>query len=388
MNRATGMPAKPLRIAYVVQQYPVPTQTFAQSDIAALQDAGHTVDVFTMKPGGGDAPANRMDRPSLRTLAGLVPGRGMLALTGWLLRHGWHRPRLLATALVCLPRADQIARYITRGDYDVVHLFWARHTALVPALLAARGAPVRRSVFVGAYDLVADDMLVELAFRHAEVLFTHAEANRPYLASRAREGQRVEVVHRGIPLPDLPDDRRIQTRWASAGALVREKGIDSVIRAFARNRGANDTLHIYGDGPQRSDLEALAAGLGVADVVTFHGHVSREALFDRLAEAGLFLLLSTKPSERLPNVVKEALWAGCAVIASDTPGIGELLPDRRIGHVVDPADNGAIDTAIGALVAQDAATAAANRALAREHVARRFSAKAAMARYAAVWNDA
>lgn len=40
----------PLTISYLFSQFPLPTQTFAVSDIAALQELGHKVVVHTMKP--------------------------------------------------------------------------------------------------------------------------------------------------------------------------------------------------------------------------------------------------------------------------------------------------------------------------------------------------
>ena len=65
-----------------------------------------------------------------------------------------------------------------------------------------------------------------------------------------------------------------------------------------------------------------------------------------MQSASIFLSLSKKPSERLPNVLKEALWAGCAVISSDTEGIQELVADPSMGMIVQPDDTQGIATAI------------------------------------------
>ena len=47
-------PANPdfraLRISYLIQQFPIPTETFAVSDVDALIAQGHHVSVYTLKP--------------------------------------------------------------------------------------------------------------------------------------------------------------------------------------------------------------------------------------------------------------------------------------------------------------------------------------------------
>ena len=54
--------------------------------------------------------------------------------------------------------------------------------------------------------------------------------------------------------------------------------------------------------------------------------------------ASYFLMLSTKPGERLPNVVKEAMFAGCICFASATPGIDELIENGVSGFIL-PSDD-------------------------------------------------
>lgn len=385
---------KPLRIAYLFSQYPLPTQTFAQSDIAALRELGHEVTVFTMKPPRGAPGAERdVRRPSLR---GALRWPDALAAAGAALPHigriiaanALSAPRTAATALASLPRAAEIADAITREGFDVVHLFWARHAGLVLPLLAARRAPAVRSVFVGAYDLVADDFLVRLSLGAADLAVSHAEINRPYLETMVPAGTPTAIIRRGIPLlPHAPHIARDRALWVTASALVPEKNVEGVIRAFAaaQARGAALRLEIYGEGPDRPRLESLCRELGCEARVTFAGHVDRAALFAAMQRASLFILLSRKPSERLPNVVKEALWAGCMVISSNSAGIEELLPDRALGLVVDPDDAEAVARAVDEVMQRDPASDDARIKAARAHVAEHFCATRNMAAYAEHW---
>lgn len=122
-------------------------------------------------------------------------------------------------------------------------------------------------------------------------------------------------------------------------------------------RWPDASLVILGDGGQRENLEALVASLGLEQSVTFLGHVSQETVLAELDLAEVFLFLSRKPSERLPNVVKEAMSCKCLCIVTETPGIEELLRDKEHGFVVskdhpleaaemiDEAFSGRVDTA-------------------------------------------
>lgn len=386
-----------LRIAYLLQKYREPTQTFVDSDIAALRADGHQVRIYTMKPGGKKYSLH-IERGVLRpTFSGVL--RWPLAL--WRLRaalpstlrsifRGFaSSPRTALFALMCVPRAAEITEQITKHREEVVHLFWSRHVALVLALLKAGNSPGLRSVFVGAYDLVEDDLLVDMALASADIVFSHSEANRSFLESRAPAGTPIEIVYRGIPLTTLEDSlSRDADTWITASALVEEKNIESVIRAFAhvRARRPGLKLRIYGEGPERNRLEACCRSLGCWDAVRFEGHVERDTLFQAMQQADCFLMLSRKSSERLPNVIKEALWAGCAILSSQSEGIEELLPDEEIGRVVDQDDQAAVNRAAEELLERDRSRDPERRERARKLIRERFCAQTNMREYAQVWS--
>ena len=111
----------------------------------------------------------------------------------------------------------------------------------------------------------------------------------------------------------------------------------------ARSRRCGSTrpeahLHVYGDGAQRAELEALAAELGTGGWPScFTGHASDTA--QAWAEADVFVLAST--NEGQPLVVLEALAAGVPVVSYDMPygprdtlalGGGMLVPDGEVAR--------------------------------------------------------
>lgn len=112
---------------------------------------------------------------------------------------------------------------------------------------------------------------------------------------------------------------------AAAGRLTRQKGFDRLVEIFSQlPRDAR--LTIYGEGPDRSALEAQIRALGLQGRVSLPGFSSD--LATAIASADFFLLPSRW--EGLPNVALESLALGTPVIASDESGVDDvakLAPD-------------------------------------------------------------
>jgi glycosyltransferase involved in cell wall biosynthesis len=152
-------------------------------------------------------------------------------------------------------------------------------------------------------------------------------------------------------------------------ALVRRKGIDVLLEAFARPRlrAAPLRLWIAGDGPERAALERRARDGGVD--ARFTGHLERAALDPLYREAGV-VVLAARRGEGLPNVLLEAMAHGRPVIATPCAGTRDLLVDGVNGLSVPPDDVAALALALGALRAgRSLATrlAAAARTTAEAH---------------------
>lgn len=129
------------------------------------------------------------------------------------------------------------------------------------------------------------------------------------------------------------------------GRLVRGKGVEVLLDALALARKSAPQLHltIVGDGPLRTLLEQHTVDRGVADHVRFTGALRGPAVNDALNGARIAVLPSTS-SEGFPVTAIEAQAAGCAVIASDVPGMGEAVEDA--GVLVTPSARGDLAAAI------------------------------------------
>ena len=123
--------------------------------------------------------------------------------------------------------------------------------------------------------------------------------------------------------------------------LVRRKGQDTLIRAWPGVRAAipGARLLLVGDGPYGDDLQRLAAGLGVADAVTFTGSVPASELPGYYAAGDIFAMpCRTRRGgldvEGLGIVYLEASSAGLPVIGGDSGGAPDAILDGETGYVI------------------------------------------------------
>ena len=139
----------------------------------------------------------------------------------------------------------------------------------------------------------------------------------------------------------------------AAGSLVPWKGFGDLIEAMASVR-ADARLIIFGEGPLRGELEARIARLGLGERVRLPGFTDN--LMKSFVRAEVFVLSSTV--EGLPNVLVQAMMAGCTPVSTDCPtGPREVLGDGRFGTLVPVGDVDAlaagIEQAIDSPIARD-----------------------------------
>jgi glycosyltransferase involved in cell wall biosynthesis len=132
------------------------------------------------------------------------------------------------------------------------------------------------------------------------------------------------------------------------GRLHRQKGFDTLMRAFAEVRRRRPArLVVLGEGPERRALERLGRRLGIADDMHMPGFAANPAAWMR--RSALFVLSSGW--EGFPNVVLEALAAGCPVVSTDCPsGPREILTDGNVGRLVPVGDFSQMAEAISATI--------------------------------------
>lgn len=162
--------------------------------------------------------------------------------------------------------------------------------------------------------------------------------------------------------PDVPT-----VAWV--GRVDPLKDLETLIRGFAlvHARRPDARLRIFGGTPRgnegyRDEMIALAASLGMAEVVAFEGRV--EVIQDAYAAGDVIALTSI--SEGFPYTVIEAMSCARATVSTDVGGVAEAVAD--VGLIVPPRDPEAFSKACLTLLndpvlREDMATRARQRVL-------------------------
>jgi glycosyltransferase involved in cell wall biosynthesis len=111
----------------------------------------------------------------------------------------------------------------------------------------------------------------------------------------------------------------------------------------------DDQLYIVGDGPLEEELHAAVAEYGLEDSVYVTGPV--DDIHGYYATADVFVASSLW--EGLPMVMIEAMAAGLPVVATDIPGLREIVVDGEAGRLVPPSSPPALAEAMCSMADAD-----------------------------------
>lgn len=268
--------------------------------------------------------------------------------------------------LTNLLRAVRQYRQIVRTfQPDIVHVHMITGAILAPALrLGDRHQVIstvhnefqRSATLMGLADkVIAVSQAVAIAMNRRGVpqRKLHVVQNGTIGSLR----QRPLEEHTAIPLS--------RPAIATVAGLYYRKGIAELIEGFDRvaSRYSGAHLYIVGDGPERSQFEALAAASPFAARIHFEGFQPQPQRY--LQSTDIFVLASRK--DPCPLAISEAREAGCAIVASRVDGIPEALDNGAAGILTRVGDSQSIAQALKTLL-EDPKTLAAWRRRAKQNL--------------------
>lgn len=152
--------------------------------------------------------------------------------------------------------------------------------------------------------------------------------------------QNIVTVYNGISISngfsEAEKDPQAPFVVGTAARLIPSKGIKILIDGvnLVHQQKQNIRLEIYGDGPQRRELEEYIAYKGMDGFIRFHGFSSElDAVYPSM---DLFVLPSLH--EGLGIALLEAMAYGVPVIGSKVGGIPEIIQAGYNGELVNPGD--------------------------------------------------
>jgi glycosyltransferase involved in cell wall biosynthesis len=375
-----SLPPPVRRVAFVLKGYPRLSETFIAQEILALEQQGLDIHIVSLRH-----PTDRTVHPVHRQI-----GAAVLYLPEYLkdaprrVFASWRRARLLPGYraarrawlydLLRDPTPNRIRRFgqalVLAAELapDIGHLH--AHFLHTPASVARYGAMLRGlawSVSAHAKDIwTIPDWEKREKLAAAAWAVTCTNEGRRHLAALAPSPGRVRLSYHGLDLDRFPpaqradpgadgSDRAHPVVVLSVGRAVAKKGYDDLLAALALLPPglAWRFVHIGGGAGARR-LRRRARRLGLDGRIEWRGARPQPEVLAAYRDADLFVLAAKIGRDRdrdgLPNVLMEAQSQRLACLATQLPGIAELIADGRTGVLVPPGDPRALAAALAALI--------------------------------------
>ncbi|WP_423210503.1 exopolysaccharide biosynthesis GT4 family glycosyltransferase EpsE [Paracoccus yeei] len=356
----------PLRLGYLIPQFPGQTHIFFWRELEALQARGvQPVLLSTRPPPPGLISHEWSAEAAARTtyLARMDPAAALGGLVrlppGDLLSAPRGEPRaFLRDMAMSIPAARRLVDHARREGIDHVHAHSCGRAALIAALAFRMGGPRYSLTLHGPLEDYGPGQRYK--WRHAafatiitEKLRVEAEVELAgYLPPRiAVQAMGVDTGRLSRDTPWQPPRPGEPLRIMSCGRLNQVKGHQDLLQAIRmlRDAGHDARLVIAGEDDAggtgyRRVIEARTAELGLDDAVTLLGAVSEGEVRRHLLEAHVFALASWH--EPLGVALMEAMSCEVPTIGTAAGGVAELIRDGQDGILVPPRDPPAMADAI------------------------------------------
>lgn len=371
-----------MKIAFVVEAFPVLSQTFVLNQITGLIDRGHQVDIYAEFKESLEkvhTDVRKYDLLSRTFYHPKVPkALGYRFLKGlWLfLIHFPFAPLLLLRSLNIFKYKKDAASlrllYATipfvkrRPAYDVIQCHFgllgikgmllrdigAMQGKLLTAFHGVDISQNLRLFGVSIYDdlFAQGDRFLPISYHWQQRLIElGCDPQKIVVHRMGIDCQRFAFLPRAIE-PGAP------VRLISVARLTEKKGIEYGIRAVAAvlRQFPNLEYTIVGDGELRIELAALIQTLGVTQQVKLLGWRNQTEVVELLQRSHILLAPSVTAKdgnqEGIPVALMEAMAMGMPVISTYHTGIPELVEAGISGLLVPERDSEALAAKLHQLV--------------------------------------
>jgi len=248
---------------------------------------------------------------------------------------------------------SRIQNYCKEKGVDVILAYLLRPT-LIASLLSNN---IVKIVFIRgmlrenyniSYGKIISNIFASLemkALQKMDHVFSMSEQMSQWLKSEGIDSHRISNVNNFVDVRSIrslvthEESRdKIKIKIGMFCNIVPLKKIDVALRAISKvinsYKHYNVVFNLVGDGPLRKQMEKLAYRLNLNNKVVFHGFLSNP--WQLMNEMNLVVL--TSEAEGVPRCLMEALSLGKTVLASDIPGVNELILDGQTGFLFPVGD--------------------------------------------------
>ncbi|MEM9483575.1 MAG: glycosyltransferase [Cyanobacteria bacterium P01_F01_bin.116] len=362
-----------MRIAFLVNNFPMLSETFVLNQITGLLDRGHDVDIYTQNLHSwdkvhADVTAYRL-RERTYEMKKVPKNYFQRILQGfWLIiTHCFKAPRLIGCSLNVFAYGHQAlnlwllytaislsSRPNSQRNYDIIHCQFGTQSYRGMAFKQLLSPTPKLLVMFRGFDISYyvkqnGSTVYKRPFQYTDYCLANCNFFRQRVIDLGWPADKIAVHFSGLDVgkfrlrlrqPDPTNNIHI----ATTGRLVEKKGIEYAIRAVAQvaRQYPKLTYSIIGDGPLRERLQAVIHELNAQAYIHLVGWKNEAEIIQILDQCHLFIAPSVTAkdgNQDAPiNVLKEAMAMGLPVISTDHGGIPELVEDGLSGHLVPERD--------------------------------------------------
>ncbi len=356
---------KQLNIAFMIDGFPVISETFILNQITGLIDLGHHVEIFPRYKTDPEVihadilQYKLLDKTHyIDEIMPLTRFQKIAKAAGLFLTHFWKDPLPILKSLNIFKykRGALNLRYFLYTihflDKDVIHCHFGTNGKDYLFLKDIFGAKVKYITSFHGYDLTKSAYLKNGTYKDLFVLgdlfLPISQTWKDKLVSLGCCRENIFVHHMGINLNKFAyrekqlHDKEIQV--LTVARLVEKKGLVYSIRAVAKIAAGYPHIQytIAGDGPLRKQLEELTGELGMRDRIHLAGPLSSDHISALMEKTHIYILASVTAQdgdqEGIPVSLMEAMATGLPVISTRHSGIPELVQDGISGFLVPERD--------------------------------------------------
>jgi len=166
----------------------------------------------------------------------------------------------------------------------------------------------------------------------SKIVFTTSWTKKIYKENYKIKEKKSVIIKNPFPSvqKDLETKKDVRKKIIFAGRLIKLKNLDRVIKAIVNIKELK--FDIYGEGPEKENLQVLINDLDLADRVSVNKKLKHKDFMRKLQSA--YLVIVPSITEVSPNTVLECIKLGVPVIATKEGGFFDYYKDNLI--FIDP----------------------------------------------------
>ncbi len=145
-------------------------------------------------------------------------------------------------------------------------------------------------------------------------------------------------IYSGIETSRITEDVKERDKIEKliyVGALMKSKGLDTILQALDASMNKNLHLNVFGEGVDRDFFEKRVLSLNLEKRVNFYGAIPHDEVFSKMKDADALVLIS---HETFGMVYVEAMSQGCIPIGAKNEGIDGVVVNEENGFLTELGD--------------------------------------------------